>query len=73
MMFFSLGFVFGFFVAIFCAGMGILLKIKKGNIAILDYDKKKGHYQIFGNAKSLYDRVLHAEKYGKPGSVKYID
>lgn len=72
-MFFSLGFVVGFVVALVWAGIGFYLKMKKGNVAILDYDKKKGHYQIFGNAKSLYDRVLHAEKYGKPGSVKYID
>lgn len=72
-MVFSLGFVVGFVVAILWAGIGILLKMKKGNVAILDYDKKKGQYQIFGDAKSLYDRVLHAEKYGKPGSVKYID
>lgn len=61
------------FVLYLCFSWCALGRIKENELVIASYKSKSDVWEITRNFEKIADEIAFRRKFGKPGSIKYID
>nr|DAH97841.1 MAG TPA: hypothetical protein [Caudoviricetes sp.] len=73
MLMFIAGFGFCAIICFFCVSWGVQNCVKDNELVIAIYENKTDKWKITKNFEKIADEIAFRRKFGKPGSIKYID
>lgn len=76
MLMFIAGFGFCAIICFFlylCVLCGVQRCVKDNELVIASYENKTDKWNITKNFEKIADEIAFRRKFGKPGSIKYID
>lgn len=76
MLMFIAGFGFCAIICFFlylCVSWGVQRCVKYNELVIAIYENKTDKWKITKNFEKIADEIAFRRKFGKPGSIKYID
>lgn len=76
MLMFIAGFGFCAIICFFlylCFSWGVQRCVKDNELVIAIYENKADKWKITKNFENIADEIAFRRKFGKPGSIKYID
>lgn len=62
-----------FFFVYLCVSWGVRACVRDNELVIAVYKNKSDVWEITRNYEKIADEIAFRRKFGKPGSIKYID